>query len=154
MNRPEPNQHHRRLQRLVGAWKGEETLQETPVTPGGKASGSFTFRSVLGDLFVVAEYEQIMHGKQLMQGMGVLGWDAKQNQYTLHWFDTFGSPPGSPGRGSWDGQVLRFEHGAPKPHGRTSFELEDGGFVFRIEMSFEGKPFQTVIEGRYTKAER
>jgi hypothetical protein len=41
------------------------------------------------------DYVEQATGKTLLAGHGVIGWDAKQKHYTLHWFDTFGSPPGA-----------------------------------------------------------
>lgn len=44
--------------------------------------------------------------------MGVIGWNPKDRTHTLPWFDTFGSPPGVPGKGQWLGEALKFESGA------------------------------------------
>ena len=70
--------------------------------------------------------------------------------YTLHWFDTFGSPPGAPGTGEWQGDALKFHQ---EGSGNTIFELSDGGLIFKIEMDVDGKGMSPIIVGKYRRAE-
>ena len=84
-----------------------------------------------------------------MAGHGVIGWDAKKKSYTLHWFDTFGSPPGAPGTGQWQGEALKFHQ---EGSGNTIFELAGDGLIFKIEMDVDGKGMKPIIEGKYRRA--
>jgi len=68
--------------------------------------------------------------------------------YTLHWFDTFGSPPGAPGTGQWENDTLKFHQ---EGSGNTIFELAGGGLIFKIEMPVEGKGFKPIVEGKYRR---
>lgn len=148
MERPKPTEQHRKLERFAGKWNGEEKIHGSPHTTEAKATGTFEFRQVLDKLFTTMDYVESANGKTLMAGHGVIGWDAKQNHYTLHWFDTFGSPPGGPGTGQWDGDTLSFHQ---EGSGNTVLQLADGGLVFKIGMDVDGKGMKPIIEGRYRR---
>jgi uncharacterized protein DUF1579 len=149
MEKPSPTEQHKKLEKLTGKWIGEETIQGSPHTTEKTATGTFDFRVDLGGLFVMTDYVEKASGKTLLAGHGVIGWDAKKQTYTLHWFDTFGSPPGAPGTGQWQGDTLRFHQ---EGSGDTVFELADGGLIFRIEMDVDGKGPKPVIVGMYRRA--
>ena len=146
MEKPTPTQEHKKLARLVGKWVGEEKIYSSPHASENKATGSFEFRSVLDGLFTTMDYVEKAGGKTLLAGHGVIGWDAKQKHYTLHWFDTFGSPPGAPGTGQWQNDTLKFHQ---EGSGNTVLQLADGGLVFKIEMDVDGKGMKPIIEGNY-----
>ena len=149
MEQPKPTEQHKKLERLAGKWVGEERIAGSPHTTETKANGTLDFRMDLGDLFAIVDYVEQSDGKTLMAGHGVIGWDAKKKSYTLHWFDTFGSPPGAPGMGEWRGDALKFHQ---EGSGNTIFELADGGLIFKIEMNLDGKGMKPIIEGKYRRA--
>jgi hypothetical protein len=153
MKKPELSGHHLRLRDLVGEYEGDETLGETPVSPAGKATGVISLRTILDGFFLSFDYGQLMGGKVSMQGKGIIGWDAAQKCYTLHWFDTFGSPPSKPGLGQWKEGALVFEHTYPKHLGRTILEAREGELGFKVEMNFEGKGWSTAVDGKYRPVE-
>jgi hypothetical protein len=148
VEKPTPTPEHKKLERLSGTWIGEERIQGSPHTTEAKATGTFEFRQVLDRLFTTMDYVEKAGGKTLMAGHGVIGWDAKLKHHTLHWFDTFGSPPGAPGPGRWDGDTLTFHQ---EGSGNTVLQLADGDLVFRIEMDVDGRGMTPVIEGRYRR---
>jgi hypothetical protein len=150
MEQPKPTEQHRKLERLVGSWVGEEEIKGSPHTTETKASGTFAFRMDLGDLFAIVDYVEQSGGATLMAGHGVIGWNPKEKTYTLHWFDTFGSPPSVPGKGQWLGNALKFEQ---EGSGNTIFELRDGGLIFKIEMDVDGKGMSPIIVGKYRRAD-
>ena len=150
MEPPKPTELHQKLEKLSGKWVGEEKIAGSPHTTETKATGTFDFRMDLGDLFAMVDYVEKSGGKTLMAGHGVIGWDAKKKNYTLHWFDTFGSPPGAPGTGKWEGDALKFHQ---EGSGNTIFELADGGMNFTIEMDADGKGMKPIIVGKYRRAD-
>lgn len=150
MEQPKPTEQHRKLERLVGSWVGEEEISGSPHTTETKASGTFDFRMDLGDLFAIVDYVEQSGGNTLMAGHGVIGWNPKEKGYTLHWFDTFGSPPSVPSKGQWLGDALKFEQ---QGSGNTIFELRDGSLIFKIEMDVAGKGMRPVIVGKYRRAD-
>jgi hypothetical protein len=149
MEQPKPTEQHKKLEKLVGKWIGEEKIEGSPHTTEKNATGTFDFRMDLGGLFAIADYVEKSGAKTLMAGHGVIGWDAKKKNYTLHWFDTFGSPPGAPGTGQWQADALKFHQ---EGSGNTIFELTDGGLIFKIEMDVDGKGFKPIIVGKYRRA--
>ncbi len=148
MEQPKPSEQHKKLEKLSGRWIGEEQIQGSPHTTVPKATGTFDFRTDLGGLFAITDYVEKSGGKTLLAGHGVIGWDAKQKHYTLHWFDTFGSPPGGPGTGQWEHDTLTFHQ---EGSGNTVFELADGGLIFKIEMNVDGKGWKPIIVGKYRR---
>jgi Protein of unknown function (DUF1579) len=148
MERPKPTEQHKKLEKLAGKWIGEEKIQSSPHASETKATGTFDFRMDLGDLFMITDYVEKAGDKVLLAGHGVIGWDAKKKNYTLHWFDTFGSPPGAPGTGQWENDTLKFHQ---EGSGNTIFELADGGLIFKIEMDVDGKGFKPIIVGKYRR---
>ena len=150
MEQPKPTEQHKKLERLVGTWVGEEQIYGSPHTTETNATGTFDFRMDLGDLFAIVDYVEQARGSTLMVGHGVIGWNPKENTYTLHWFDTFGSAPSVPGKGAWVGDALRFQQ---EGSGNTIFELADGGLIFKIEMPVDGKGMTPVIVGKYRRAD-
>jgi hypothetical protein len=149
VEQPRPTDQHRKLERLVGNWVGEEKINGSPHTTKTDATGTFDFRMDLGDLFAIVDYVEQADGSTLMAGHGVIGWSPKEKTYTLHWFDTFGSPPSVPGKGKWVGDALKFEQ---EGSGNTIFELADGDLIFKIEMPVDGKGMTPIIVGKYRRA--
>jgi hypothetical protein len=146
MEKPTPTAEHKRLERLSGRWAGEEKIHGSPHATDDKATGTFEFRSILDGLFTTMDYVERAGGKTLLAGHGVIGWNAKEKHYTLHWFDTFGSPPGAPGTGEWKNDTLKFHQPGS---GNTILRLADGGLIFEIEMDVDGKGPKPIIEGKY-----
>ena len=149
MEKPTPTEQHKKLEKLAGKWIGEEKIQGSPHTTEKTATGTFDFRMDLDGLFAITDYAETAKGKTLMAGHGVIGWDAKKKNYTLHWFDTFGSPPGAPSTGQWQGDTLKFHQ---EGSGDTIFELADGGLIFTIAMDVDGKGPKPIIVGKYRRA--
>jgi hypothetical protein len=150
VQKPVLTEEHRKFERLVGSWKGKETLA-SPHTSKTSAEGTFAFRLALNGFFLICDYVEKSGTAELLSGHGVIGWDAKAKQYTLHWFDTFGLPPHEPGRGMWQGGTLSLENGT---HGRTTFKLTKDGFTFIIEMNAgDGGDWKTAVEGDYRPVE-
>lgn len=155
MDIPHPGEPHRKLERLVGKWSGDETLRPAgPWIPNGEtAKGTFDFRKGADGFFLLADYdERVEGGKPGIRGHGVFGWDEKTKSYTMHWFDNFGNPPAEPGRGVWKGDTLAFDHDMGNHKGRTIFELDgEDSLNFRVEMSEDGKRWDRAVDGAYRR---
>jgi len=149
MEQPGATAEHKKLEGLVGKWIGEEMIQGSPHTTEPKARGTFDIRTDLNGLFALVDYIETARSKTLLAGHGVIGWDAKKRSYTLHWFDTFGSPPAAPGTGQWQGDTLKFHQ---EGSGNTIFQLADGGLIFKIEMDVDGTGAKPIIVGNYRRA--
>ena len=150
MEKTRPTEHHRRLECLVGQWSGPEKIR-APHTTHTDATGTFDLRMALDGLFLVADYVERAGAEILLRGHGVIGWDPQGKSYTLHWFDTYGFPPISPGRGQLDGDALIFEHVYATKRGRTMLALAGPEKMkFKIEMNVGGEGWQTAVDGDFT----
>jgi hypothetical protein len=153
MDKPRPTEQHRRLEEFAGQWVGKERIsQPSSYTTRSEATGTFDFYMDVGGFFLVGDYVEEADGERLLAGHLLWGWDAKNKCYTMHWFDTYGSPPDRPGRGQWEGDTLAFEHDLPSHKGRTVFTLGGGELGFRVEMNVGGQGWKTAVEGTYARS--
>ncbi|MBI4549087.1 MAG: DUF1579 family protein [Ignavibacteriae bacterium] len=149
---PKPTDAHKKLEKLIGSWSGQEKLHPSPWDPkGGTARGRVTNRSALDGFVVVQDYEQERNGVINFCGHGVFGWNAAQQCYTLHWFDSMGMPPNE-FRGSFKNDVLTMTSQDPQGHSRATFDFsKENQYSFRMEVSQDGKQWHTFMEGKYSQ---
>jgi hypothetical protein len=152
MEMPKPTDAHRKLEMLVGRWLGEERLFPSPWDPkGGTAIGRIDNRLALDGFIVVQDYEQERDGKINFRGHGVFSWDATQKCYVIHWFDSMGMPPNI-FRGNFENNTLTMTSEDQQGHSRVVFAFtENNKYSFSMEMSQDGKQWQTLMEGNYTR---
>ncbi|MEK6677728.1 MAG: DUF1579 family protein, partial [Planctomycetota bacterium] len=63
MNMPQITEAHRKLEKLVGTWLGQEKMSPSPWDPqGGPATGKVQNRLALNGFFIVQDYEQQRNG--------------------------------------------------------------------------------------------
>ena len=152
MDMPKPTDQHLGLQRLVGQWQGTETMHPSQWDPqGGTATGRTNSRLALNGFAVISDYEQQRDGVITFTGHGVMTYDTKEACYTLHWFDSTGSPP-EVFKGVFDGDILTIAHGGPGMHARLTHDLSrKNQMISRMEMSSDGKEWKTLFDGSYEK---
>jgi len=153
MQMPTVQEQHKKLHTLAGTWVGEETLNPSPWDPkGGPATARVETRVALDGFFVTTDYVQERGGQVSYRGHGVFGWDPSEKCYTLHWFDSMGSPCPAPARGRLEGKRLTFEMSNPMGRSRYIYDLEsEKRYAFSIESSQDGKQWATFLTGKYTK---
>jgi hypothetical protein len=153
MTTPQITSHHRSLDKLVGQWAGHETLRQSHDAEPIATTARLDVRSTLQGTFYLFDWVQEAKGATLMEGLGVIGWDAKANEHTLHWFDTYGVPPRGINTGVWDGPKLTFITKGETHEGRTSFIVaSDTELAFTVEMKISGS-WLTVIDGHYKRSQ-
>ena len=152
MEMPKPGSPHQKLQRLSGKWIGEEKLHPSPWDPkGGMATARVHNRSSLDGFVVVQDYEQERGGQVNFRGHGVFSYDAVQQCYVMHWWDSMGMPPNE-FKGNFVGDVLTFTGQNPQGISRATFDLDqEGTYKFKMEASQDGKQWHTFMEGSYAK---
>jgi Protein of unknown function (DUF1579) len=150
MAMPVVTEAHRRLDRLVGSWKGEERLYPSPFdTQGGSAIARVHNQRALDGFAVVQDYEQERDGKVRFRGHGIFRWDGEDGAYTLHWFDSLGLPP-SEFRGQFEGEALTLVNDGPQGMTRAVFEFGGRSYTYRMQVSPDGTNWFPFMEGAYT----
>lgn len=84
MQKAEPQEEHRWLQKLVGEWDMEAESEMAPGEPPMKTKGTESVRS-LGGLWIVAEGEGEMPGGGSGTSLMTLGYDPQQKRYIGTW---------------------------------------------------------------------
>lgn len=152
MDMPKPGDAHKRLHKLAGRWEGEETLYPSPWCPEKTtAMGRVDNRMALEGFNVIQDYEQRMGDTVSYRGHGIFSYDAAQNEYLMHWFDSMGSPCNLY-RGTFEGEKLTLSTRNPMGHGRAIFDVGgEGTYHFLMEFSQDGKEWLPFMEGSYTR---
>jgi hypothetical protein len=126
MEMPTPTEAHRRLEKLVGRWSGEEKMTPMPFDPeGGVAIGRVDNRVALDGFAVVQDYEQERGGAITYRALGVYRWDADKDEYVLYWYDSMGGPPS---------EYLRFQSGRRRSQRDRPLLLPGGCLARRREV--------------------
>lgn len=152
MEMPKPGDVHRKLEQLTGIWEGTEIMHPSPWTPERmEAQGRVENRKALDGFNVIQEYIQTMGDKVSYRGHGVFSWDMTSKSYTLHWWDSMGTPC-QVFTGGFEGDTLILNSRNPMGHSRTTFQLgKPDGYSFKMEFSQDGKEFVPFMEGSYTR---
>lgn len=129
MQKAEPQEEHRWLQKFIGEWDMEAESDSGPGEPPVKTTGTESVRS-LGGLWIVAEGEGEMPGGGTGHSLMTLGYDPQKKRYV----------------GTWMGSMMTYLW-------LYDGSLDAGGKVLTLNsegpsMSGDGKmaPYQDVIE--------
>jgi len=150
MEMPKPSDAHRKLERLVGNWIGQETIAKNPWDEGGPAIGRVNNRSAVDGFVVVQDYEQERNGKVGFCGHAVFSYDAANDSYLLHWWDSMGLPPNI-FKGTVEGDTLTLTCDDGPMKSRATFNVGDNKYGFLMEMSQDGTNWMTFMEGSYER---
>ena len=128
-------------------------MHPTPFNPkASRGTLRMTARLALGDLYLMTDWEQRKNGAVSFLGHGVYGWDPRGRCYTLHWFDNVGIEHGAPFFGSWEGDSLTLLHEMTQfGTSRHVYTLTGDELRLRLEMSPDGKEWNTFLEGTYRR---
>jgi hypothetical protein len=149
---PKPNEEHRKLHRFSGTWEGPEKLAPSPWGPGGDAVGRTVCRVATDGFTVVGDYQETRDGAVVFRGLTVFTVDHQSQEALWFWFDSMGMAPSTASRGRWDGDRLVFTSVSPQGHGRYTYELLGSDrYTFKLEVSPDGKAFQTQMTGDYRR---
>lgn len=84
---PEPNEHHKWLEQLVGTWSFESEMGGGEGMEPMKASGTDTVRS-LGGRWIIGELHSEMPGMGKMHAVLTLGYNSETGKYQGTWVDS------------------------------------------------------------------
>jgi hypothetical protein len=150
---PTPGGMHRKLERLLGTWYGQERLYPSPFDPqGGAAIGRIHNYRAIDGFAVVQEYEQERGGTVTFRAHGVFRWEPLHQAYELYWFDSMGMAP-AVFRGNFDEDVLTLtaQHGQGFTRARWDLAGAPAHYTFVMEVSGDGVQWQPFSEGRYAQ---
>jgi len=152
MEMPKPTDAHKKLERLNGKWKGEEKMFPSPWDPkGGTAMARIHNRSAIEGFNIVQDYEQERDGVVNFRGHGVFSYDANQQCYILHWWDSMGMPPNE-FKGNLADNILTLTSKGMMGMNRATFDFrQDGKYTFTLDVSQDGKQWMAMMEGKYQR---
>jgi hypothetical protein len=150
---PSVSEQQKKLNELFsGTWRGEEKLYPSDWDPkGGPAFGTWIVRAAIDGFAVLVDYDEERDGKVVYRGHGIHTWDAKQSTFFCYWFDNIGIAPAQAIRATLDGNRYSYQSEEPGGHMRMTYEFAADKLEFRIEKSPDGKTWNPMHEGRYTR---
>jgi hypothetical protein len=148
---PKPGPEHERLKHLVGTWDA------TVKTAEGESKGTMTYKSELGGLWLIGEF-QADFGGQKFQGRSTDGYDPAKKKYIGVWVDSWTTTPMlSEGTFDKDGKVLTMIGEGPGMDGKPTkyksvTELKDKDtMVFTMSAPGKDGKDQTVMTITYKR---
>jgi hypothetical protein len=153
MSGPRLTDAHRKLHRLAGTWRGEDTIAVTPFnTNGGQVLTTTVARVDLAGLVVIAEDEQTRAGQVIFRAHKIFGWDGRKQVYTFHFFDSEGANPPQRAEGTWPGDRLSLRQVTPFGWVRHTFTFtNDSAFTYRMETSEDEHIWSVFWDGHYRR---
>jgi hypothetical protein len=150
MEMPKPSTAHKKLERIVGTWIGDEKMLPSPWDPkGGPAIGRVYNRIAIDGFAVVQDYEQERNGVVTFRGHGVFTWNEPEKCYILYWFDSGGYPPNL-FKGTFDKNVLTVTSSNAGGHTRAVFDFNaPNSYKYTMEVSQDAKQWQTFVDATY-----
>ncbi len=154
MEMPKPTEAHRKMAALAGRWAGQERMHPSPLDPkGGAAVGRADNRMALDGFALLHDYVQERNGVASFNGHGVLTFDAREQCYVMHWWDSMGFGA-NVFKGTFAGDTLSMTRREAQGHSRVAWEFPDSKtYRFRMEFSPDGNQWKPLMEGEYTRAD-
>jgi hypothetical protein len=111
-----PDEHHRRLDPIVGEFRFTSTMWMDPGQPAIKDEGTCSNRWTLGNLYLEGQVRGTMMGKPF-EGRSYMGYDKSLKKYAAIWLDSSSTMfmPVALGTESEDGKSITLECDALDP---------------------------------------
>jgi hypothetical protein len=151
---PQPGPELKRLGYFVGKWHGEGEMKPGPFGPGGKFTESEDVTWMPGGFFLIInadEHSPMGDGKALM----IMGYDSEKKQYTFSAFNSIGQNEVATGAVDGNAWTWLSDSVMGGRAVKTRFimkELSPTSYTTKFEMSSEGGPWTTIMEGTTTKS--
>jgi hypothetical protein len=154
--KPKPGPEHKKLGYFVGKWAMDAETKPNPFMPGGKVTSKDTCEWFEGGFAVLCRSE----GKGPtgpMKSLGILGYSTEEKAYTYYGLDNSPMamatvPRGTVEGGSW---VYNDETKMGGKMVKSRYTIKDTtptSYTFRWELLGEDGAWQTVMEGKATRA--
>jgi Protein of unknown function (DUF1579) len=155
MQAPKPGPELKKLGYFVGSWTLQGDEKPGPMGPGGKWSGSETLEWMKGGYFLVSHSTFKSASMGSGSGTAYMGYNVNDKMYTYDEFNTMGEAAHS--KGTLDGDNWNWtseeKMGGQMMKERFSMKiLSPTSYTMKFEMSSDGNKWDTVMEGKATKA--
>ena len=150
---PQPGAELKRLGYFVGKWHSDGELKPGPFGPGGKFTESQDAQWMPGGFFLIIhadEQSPMGNGKALM----IMGYDSEKKAYTFSAFNSMGQNEVATGTvegNTWTWQSDSVMGGKQVKTKYTMKEQSPTSYTTKFEMSSEGGPWATIMEGTTSK---
>lgn len=146
---PKPGPEMAKIKAMVGAWNVEETIETSPMGPGGKGHGVSRVTSGPGGLSILIDYHSTGGHMKGYRAHGVIAWDAEAKAYKQIWADNM-APMIMVSSGAWEGDNLIIKSegtlmGKPFKGRDTMSGLGTDTMTLVSEMSLDGSPMAKVM---------
>ena len=154
MEAPKPAPELKKLAFFAGNWRSEGEMKAGPWGAGGKMTGDGRCSWMSGGFFLVC-HEESSGAMGKMTGLGVMGYDSAAKTYTWNGFNSMGENEHA--AGSVDGKTWTYTnesmmYGKPMKGRYTMVETSPSSYDFKMETSEDGKTWNSMMEGKVTKA--
>ena len=152
MEMPTVTQENERLAIMAGSWTGKEIMPPSQWVPEKtEVDAIIENRIALNGFAMIQDYRQEKDGVTVFEGHGVLRWDSAAGEYVMHWFDSMGMEPNE-FRGGFEGDTLTLISSNPMGKVRAFWNFGQADrYTYKMEMSPDGKDWNTMMEGEYSK---
>ncbi|MFF4597183.1 DUF1579 family protein [Amycolatopsis sp. NPDC001319] len=152
MEMPEITPAHEELKALIGDWAGVEELAASAWAPAATAKATATYRGALDGFAVVQEYVQTREDGSTFLGHNVFTVDPATQETLWYGFDSYGFPPGEPGRGEWREGTLHLEKRTPRGVARHRLTPDNDVLTHEIDVKMgDAAEFGPFLRARYTR---
>lgn len=146
---PKPGPEMAKIKSMVGTWQVGETMEASPMGPGGKGHGISHVTSGPGGLSIIINYSSTSGHMKGYRGLGVVAWDGEAKVYKQVWTDNM-APMIMVSTGNWEGDKLVMDSegtmmGKPFKGHDTLSGIGTDTFTLISEMSMDGSPMAKVM---------
>jgi len=153
---PKPDPALKKLHVMVGRWTGEGESKAGPLGPGGKITGEYDYRMILGGFYLQGRStEKGPMGET--RGLEIDGYDPVDKNFTSNIYSDdgrrfSGTLTVSGNTFTWEGKfVVSGKQNLLKDTFILAPDLMSG--TEKAEISADGKTWTPFFEGKYTKAQ-
>jgi hypothetical protein len=151
---PTPAPEIKKLEAFAGTWTLDGDLKPGPMGPGGKITENETCEWMQGNFYLVChtDFKGDMGGGT---GISIMGYSTDDKAYTYREFNSWGEFTDS--KGKLDGDTWSWTNdqkmGSTVMKARFTMKVASPtAYNFMFELSPDGTKWQTVMDGKATKA--
>ena len=155
MEPPKPGPEHKKLDMFAGTWTLEGDLKPGPTGQGGKMTEHEKCEWMEGGFFMVCHADFKSETMGSGSGISMMGYSTDDKIYTYREFNSYGEFEDS--KGALDGDTWTWtgdeKMGGMIMKGRFTMKITSStSYAFSYEMSQDGAKWNTVMDGKATKA--